>query len=174
MTLLRWVRLCRLSKRDLHVNFRNTVRFSLFSLDIESKMCKIYTAVLNFKISLELFSVSYITEFYLVCKLKCLKFNRGALVSLICLQILIRLHCFSHSITMEVWKSARWKTAKIHWNEHTPGIYSSFSHTHRNANIGIFVFTAWKQKKSSDKMLPRVGIEPRQPLILSPTLSFLH
>ena len=39
---------------------------------------------------------------------------------------------------------------------------TSFSHTHRNANIGIFVFTAWKQKKSSDKMLPRVGIEPRQ------------
>ena len=24
---------------------------------------------------------------------------------------------------MEVWKTARWKTAKIHWNEHTPGIY---------------------------------------------------
>ena len=30
--------------------------------------------------------------------------------------------------------------------------------------LGIFVFTAWKQKKCSDKMLPRVGIEPRQPL----------
>ena len=41
-----------------------------------------------------------------------------------------------------------------------------FSHMHRNANFGIFVFTVWK-KKSSDKMLTLVGI-------LSPTLSFLH
>ena len=31
-----------------------------------------------------------------------------------------------------------------------------------------------REKKSSSKMLPPVGIEPRQPLILSPTLSFLH
>ena len=31
-----------------------------------------------------------------------------------------------------------------------------------------------KTKKSSEKMLPQVGTEPRQPLILSPTLSFLH
>ena len=30
-----------------------------------------------------------------------------------------------------------------------------------------------ENKKSSDKMLPRVGIEPRQPVILSPTPSFL-
>ena len=31
-----------------------------------------------------------------------------------------------------------------------------------------------REKKSSDTMLPPVGIEPRQPLILSPTPSFLH
>ena len=31
-----------------------------------------------------------------------------------------------------------------------------------------------REKKSSDKMLPPSGIEPRQPLILSQTLSFLH
>ena len=31
-----------------------------------------------------------------------------------------------------------------------------------------------REKKASGKMLPSVGIEPRQPLILSPTLSFLH
>ena len=29
------------------------------------------------------------------------------------------LYCFSHSITMEVWKLVQWKTAKIHWNDHT-------------------------------------------------------
>ena len=29
-----------------------------------------------------------------------------------------------------------------------------------NANIGIRGFTRWKQKKSSNKMLPLVGIEP--------------
>ena len=39
---------------------------------------------------------------------------------LICVQILVRLDCFSHSITMEVWKPARWKTVEIHRNEHTP------------------------------------------------------
>ena len=44
------------------------------------------------------------------------------LVLLVSVQILVRLDCFSHSITMEVWKPARWKTAKFHWNEHTPGI----------------------------------------------------
>ena len=27
--------------------------------------------------------------------------------------------------------------------------------------LGIFIFTTWK--KSSDKMLPAVGLEPRQP-----------
>ena len=51
---------------------------------------------------------------------------------------------------------------------------SGFSQTHNignNANIGIGGFTVWK--KSSDKMLPPVGIEPG-PLIPSPTLSFLH
>ena len=31
-----------------------------------------------------------------------------------------------------------------------------------------------REKKSSDKMLPAVGLEPRQPLILSPTLSSPH
>ena len=36
----------------------------------------------------------------------------GVLVLLICVQILVRLDCFSHRITMEVWKPARWKTAK--------------------------------------------------------------
>ena len=34
----------------------------------------------------------------------------------------------------------------------------------------IFVFTAWKQKKSSDKMLPPVGIEPG-PVIASDSKS---
>ena len=42
---------------------------------------------------------------------------------------------------------------------------SGFSHTHRNDNIGIFVFTVWKQKKIPvTKCYPQVGIEPR-PLI---------
>ena len=36
-----------------------------------------------------------------------------------------RLDCFSHSITMEVWKPARWKTAKLHQNKHTLGSYHS-------------------------------------------------
>ena len=52
---------------------------------------------------------------------------------------------------------------------------SSFSQIDKignNGNIGIRDFTM--QKKSSDKMLPPVGLEPRQPMILSPTLSFLH
>ena len=43
-------------------------------------------------------------------------FHRGVLVLLICVQILVRLDCFSQGITMEVWKPAWWKTAKIHWN----------------------------------------------------------
>ena len=46
--------------------------------------------------------------------------TQGVLVLLICVQILVCLDCFSHSIIMEVWKPARWKTAKIHRNEHTP------------------------------------------------------
>ena len=40
---------------------------------------------------------------------------------------------------------------------------SGFSQTHNignNANIGFKGFTTWKQKKSSDKMLPPVPIEP--------------
>ena len=37
----------------------------------------------------------------------------------------MRLDCFSHSITMEVWKPARWKTAKFHRNEHTPACICS-------------------------------------------------
>ena len=45
----------------------------------------------------------------------------GVLVLLICVQILVCLDCFSHNNIVEVWKPARWKTAKIHWNEHTPG-----------------------------------------------------
>ena len=32
-----------------------------------------------------------------------------------------RLDYLSHSNTMEVWKPAWRKTAKFHWNEHTPG-----------------------------------------------------
>ena len=43
------------------------------------------------------------------------------LPKLVSVQILVRLDCFSHSITMEVWKPARWMTAKFHRNEHTPG-----------------------------------------------------
>ena len=46
--------------------------------------------------------------------------SRGVLVLLICVQIHVHIDCFSHSFTMEVWKPARWKTAKIHQNEHTP------------------------------------------------------
>ena len=44
---------------------------------------------------------------------------RGVLFLLIWVPILVRLDCLSHSITMEVWKPVRWKTAKIHWNEPT-------------------------------------------------------
>ena len=55
---------------------------------------------------------------------------RGVHVLVICVQIHVRLDCFSHSITIEVWKPARWKTAKIHWNKHTPVVFSCF-------NIGI-------------------------------------
>ena len=47
--------------------------------------------------------------------------SRGVLVLLLSVQILVRLDCFSHSITMEVWKPTRWKTAKFHQNEHVPG-----------------------------------------------------
>ena len=43
------------------------------------------------------------------------------LVSLVSVQILVHLDWFSHSITMEVWKPAQWKTAKFHWNKHSPG-----------------------------------------------------
>ena len=43
------------------------------------------------------------------------------LVLLICVQILVRLDCFCHSITKEAWKPARWNKVKIHRNEHTPG-----------------------------------------------------
>ena len=45
-----------------------------------------------------------------------------------------------------------------------------FSHAHRNTNCGIFIFTTWKQKKLSDKMLPPLGIEPG-PLIASDSKS---
>ena len=50
----------------------------------------------------------------------------GVLVLLNCMPIHARLDCFSSplfcgdSIIMEAWKPARWKTAKIHRNEHTP------------------------------------------------------
>ena len=47
--------------------------------------------------------------------------TRGVLVLSICVQILVRLACFPHSITMEVWKPARWKTVKIHRNKHPTG-----------------------------------------------------
>ena len=60
---------------------------------------------------------------------------KGVLVLLICLQILVRLDYFSHSITMEVWKPARWKTAKIHRNEHTPWIRQCF----------YYDFKTWKE-----------------------------
>ena len=45
-----------------------------------------------------------------------------------------------------------------------------FHKLYENGNIGIFVFTASKPKKSSDKMLPPVRIEPR-PLIASDSKS---
>ena len=50
-------------------------------------------------------------------------FPWGVLVLLISVQILVRLDYFSHRITTEVWKPARWKTAKNHWNEHTPDFF---------------------------------------------------
>ena len=52
--------------------------------------------------------------------------------------------------------------------------HSSFSQTIRKCHYWHFRLYCMEKKKSSDKMLPRVGLEPRQPLILSPTLSFLH
>ena len=54
-------------------------------------------------------------------------------------------------------------------------MYSTFlliDNIDNNGNIHIRGFTTWK--KSSNKMLPAVGLDPRQPLILSPTLSSLH
>ena len=52
---------------------------------------------------------------------------RGVHVLVICVQILVRLDCFSHSITMEVWKPARWKTAKINRNKHTPAVFHTLT-----------------------------------------------
>ena len=37
----------------------------------------------------------------------------------------MRLDCFSHSMTMEVWKPAWWKSAKIHRNEPSPMVIKS-------------------------------------------------
>ena len=52
------------------------------------------------------------------------------------------------------WSTATWPV----WNTLAiVPLQKSFSHTYRNANIDIFVFTASKEKKSSDKMLPPVG-----------------
>ena len=50
--------------------------------------------------------------------------NRGVLDLLNCVQIHARLGCFYHSITMEALRPARYKTAKIHRIEHTPGNYA--------------------------------------------------
>ena len=43
----------------------------------------------------------------------------GVLVLLKYVPRLVRLDCFSHSITMDGFTPARWKTAKIHQNEDT-------------------------------------------------------
>ena len=53
-----------------------------------------------------------------------------------------------------------------------PGFNASrvFHKLYETANCGIFIFTTWKQKKNSDKMLPPVGIEPG-PLIASDSKS---
>ena len=48
-----------------------------------------------------------------------------------------------------------------------------FQSLYENADIG-FSSLLHENKKSIDKMLPPVGKEPRQPLILSSTLSFLR
>ena len=87
-----------------------------------SELSTIYQRDLKFKWSKK--SVPFITarqrrgEGYVFSRV-CPSFW-GVLVLLICTQILVRLDCFSHSITMEVWKLARWKkTAKIIWNKHT-------------------------------------------------------
>ena len=53
---------------------------------------------------------------------------------------------------------------------------SGFSQTHNigsNANIGIRGFTTSKQKKSNDKILPSVGIEPIQSRTLDNHACFL-
>ena len=59
------------------------------------------------------------------------------LVLLVSVQILVRLDWFSHSITMEVWKPARWKRTKFHQNEHTPGI------SHVTLDIKMFQLKCW-------------------------------
>ena len=66
---------------------------------------------------------------------------RGVLVLLVSVQILVRLDCFSHSITMEVWKPAQWKTAKFQRNEHTPDINFLF--------LRSFYFKRRRQPESS-------------------------
>ena len=52
-------------------------------------------------------------------------FPWGVLDLLNCVQIRARLGCFSHSITMEALKPARYKTAKIYRIEHTPARYDA-------------------------------------------------
>ena len=50
-----------------------------------------------------------------------------------------------------------------------------FLFLHASCSQTILAFSSLlheNKKKSSDKMLPPMGIEPRQPLILSPELSF--
>ena len=54
-------------------------------------------------------------------KQNCDFLTRGVLDLLNCVLIHARLDCFSRSITMEALRPARYKTAKIHRIEHTPG-----------------------------------------------------
>ena len=65
--------------------------------------------------------------------------------------------------------SSLFKRNKSHEKRSNP-VFHKLDEIRNNANIAIRGFTTWKQKKSSDKMLPLVGIEPR-PLITSDSKS---
>ena len=71
----------------------------------------------------------------------------SVLVLLICLQILVHLDCFSHSIKMEVRKPARWKTVKIHQNEHTPGYTIHGDCNGLCLSISLFIEGEWLWSK---------------------------
>ena len=65
-------------------------------------------------------------------------------------------------------------TKEIFSNNFFLSTFQSYHPLRENAPYWHFRLYCMKTKKSSDKMLPLVGIEPSQPLIVSPTLSSLH